>query len=160
MSHLAAELTARILTDRVIPETKYNIDHLVVASSGVWIIDAKNWSGKVEYKAKSPLSGEYRLFVNGRDRTSEVEGIYNQIIPVAQLIGDRSIPLRAAMVFIDNDWSLAAYPRLLANKPFEHLGVLITPARPIAKLINRKGALDEEAIRQLAQKLDRALKPA
>lgn len=25
--------TAKILTDRVIPETKYNIDHLVIASS-------------------------------------------------------------------------------------------------------------------------------
>lgn len=106
------------------------------------------------------MSGDYRLFVDGRDRTSEVEGIYNQIIPVAQLIADRSIPLKAAMVFVDNDWSLSAYPRLLANKPFQHLGVLITPARPMAKLINKQGALDEMAIRQLAQKLDRALKPA
>jgi len=34
--------SARILTDRAVPGTSANIDQLVVASSGVWIIDRSN----------------------------------------------------------------------------------------------------------------------
>ena len=37
-----------ILTDRRVPDSSSNIDHVVVASSGVWIIDSKKWRGKIE----------------------------------------------------------------------------------------------------------------
>lgn len=36
--------------DRKIPGTKANIDLLVIANSAVWIVDAKNYSGKVEFR--------------------------------------------------------------------------------------------------------------
>lgn len=57
---------AIILTNRRVPGTKSNIDHIVVASSGVWIIDSKNWKGKIEYKADSMMSVNTRLYVGGR----------------------------------------------------------------------------------------------
>lgn len=40
--------TATVLHDRKVPKTRGNIDHLVVAPTGIWIVDAKNYSGKVE----------------------------------------------------------------------------------------------------------------
>ncbi len=39
---------AIVLNDRRVPRTRGNIDHLVIASSGVWVIDAKNYSGLVQ----------------------------------------------------------------------------------------------------------------
>ena len=51
---LAASLTASVgdravlLHDRKVPKTRGNIDHLVVASNGVWIIDAKNYRGVIQ----------------------------------------------------------------------------------------------------------------
>ncbi len=39
---------AVLLHDRKVPGTRGNIDHLAIAASGVWVIDAKNYKGKVE----------------------------------------------------------------------------------------------------------------
>ena len=150
---------AIILNDRRVPGTKSNIDHIVVVSSGVWIIDSKNWTGRIEYKANSMMSVNTRLFVGGKDRTSEIESIYGLVIPVAQVIEDRSVPIKSALVFIDGDWSMTSLPRMLANKPYQHLGVWITPPRTLAKLINEPGPLQPEAVRRVGLKLDEALKP-
>ena len=40
--------SAVLLHDRSVPKTRGNIDHVAIASSGVWVIDAKRYSGKVE----------------------------------------------------------------------------------------------------------------
>jgi hypothetical protein len=42
--------TAVLLHDRKVPGTRGNIDHLAIAPSGVWIIDAKKYQGKVEQR--------------------------------------------------------------------------------------------------------------
>ena len=41
---------AILLHDRRVPGTRGNIDHLVVAGSGVWVVDAKNYSGLVQLR--------------------------------------------------------------------------------------------------------------
>ena len=78
---LAESLTRRVgdravlLYDRKVPKTRGNIDHMAVASSGVWVIDAKQCSGLVEKRDKGGLSKvDFRLYVNGRGRTKLVEG--------------------------------------------------------------------------------------
>lgn len=38
---------AVLLHDRKVPRTRGNIDHLAVAASGVWVMDAKNYRGLV-----------------------------------------------------------------------------------------------------------------
>jgi hypothetical protein len=150
---------AIVLTDRRVPGTKSNIDHIVIATSGVWIIDSKKWKGKIEYKAESLTSVNMHLFVGGKDYTSEVESIYGLVIPVAQLIEDRTVPIHAALVFIEGDWSTASLPRFLLGKPYLHEGVYISPPKALVKMINVPGTLDAESISRLANKLDEALKP-
>ena len=150
---------ARVLTDRQVPGTKSNIDHLVIASSGVWIIDSKKWKGKIEYKADSLTSIDARLFVGGKDRTSKVESIYGLVIPVAQVIEDRTVPIHPALVFIEGDWTAASLPRFLVGKPYVHEGVYISPPKVLIKLINEPGSLDGESINILADRLDDALRP-
>jgi hypothetical protein len=41
---------AILLHDRRVPGTRGNIDHLVIAGSGVWVVDAKNYSGLVQLR--------------------------------------------------------------------------------------------------------------
>lgn len=39
---------AVLLHDRRVPSTQGNIDHVAIAASGVWIIDAKNYRGVIQ----------------------------------------------------------------------------------------------------------------
>jgi hypothetical protein len=150
---------AVILTDRQVPGTKSNIDHIVVAPSGVWIIDSKVWKGKIEYKSATMMGTAKRLFVGGTDRTPAVEAIFNLVIPVAQFIGDRSVPIKPALVFIEGDWSDASAARILASKPYQHLSVWISWPKAIWKKINEPGPLGAEAVKRIGSNLDEALPP-
>ncbi len=44
---------AVLMHDRKDPHSRGSIDHLAVATSGVWVIDAKNLSGTVEFATKA-----------------------------------------------------------------------------------------------------------
>jgi len=70
-------------------DSEANIDHVVVASTGVWIIDSKKWTGEIRYRSPGFPSTDPRkcLTVDGKDRTSEIAKIYRLVIPVAQVIG-------------------------------------------------------------------------
>jgi hypothetical protein len=150
---------AVILTDRSVPGTDANIDHVVVAPSGVWIIDSKNWRGRIEYRATTSMGMDTRLYVGGKDRTSAVENIFNLVIPVAQVIGDKSVPIRQALVFIEGDWSKVPAARMLTSRPYQHLGVLISWPKALWKKINEPGPLDEDTIQRLGALLDKTLRP-
>lgn len=150
---------AVILTDRQVPGTKSNIDHIVVAPSGVWIIDAKVWRGKIEYKSTSIFGLDSRLFVGGKDRTSAVEAIFNLVIPVAQVIGDKSVPINPALVFIDGDWSNASTARIATSRPYQHLTVWISWPKAIWKKINEPGPLDADTVKRIGDHLDAKLRP-
>jgi hypothetical protein len=51
------ELGDRVLAlhDRLIPGTRRNIDHIFVAPSGVWVVDAKSYKGKVVKRDVGPF---------------------------------------------------------------------------------------------------------
>lgn len=148
-----------ILTDRGVPGTKSNIDHIVVAPSGVWIIDSKVWRGKIEYKSTSMFGTEKRLFVGGKDRTAAVEAIFNLVIPVAQVLGDKSVPIKPALVFIDGDWSDASAARIVTSRPYQHLSVWISWPKAIWKKINEPGPLDADDVKHIVAHLDAKLQP-
>jgi len=162
MDRLLHELlidSAVVPTDRRVPGTPSNIDHIVIAPSGVWIIDSKNWTGTIRYKSASCMSANMRLFVNGEDRTSKVEAIYGLVIPIAQVIADKSVTIHPAVAFIEGEWSFASIPRLLWKKPYKHGGVWISPPRILIGKINEPGPLDAQAVIRISKKLDEALKP-
>ena len=63
-TYLAAELApgARVLTDRKVPgDSPANVDHLVVATSGVWVIDSKKWTGEID--ARNTFSDGFPILV-------------------------------------------------------------------------------------------------
>ncbi|MEZ5234461.1 MAG: nuclease-related domain-containing protein [Acidimicrobiales bacterium] len=112
---LALDLCADVipLHDRRIPGTRANIDHLAVTASGVWVIDAKWYAGKVERRDVGGfLRTDERLYVGGRDRTGLVAAVVKQCdvvrtalhrIAAQQDVG-LGVEVRGVLCFVGADW--------------------------------------------------------
>jgi len=99
---LTADRDILVLHDRRIPGSKANIDHIVVAPCGVYVVNAKKWSGKIEVKA--PLIGPDRLIVGGRDRTHHVDSVRDEGRRVKEVLR-YDVPVRTALCFVDGQWA-------------------------------------------------------
>ncbi|MFP3466062.1 nuclease-related domain-containing protein [Leifsonia sp. SIMBA_070] len=100
-----------VLHDRRIPPTKANIDHIVVSSSGVFVIDAKKYKGRPSLRVDGGLFRPRveRLMVGSRDQTKLVDGINGQVSKVraalaAADLGD--VPVTGMLCFVEADWPL------------------------------------------------------
>jgi len=115
-AHLDQELpdSATVLHDRRVPKTRGNIDHLVVAPTGVWVIDAKNSAGRVERRnAGSWRRPEPRLYVKNRDETELVGKMDVQsdaVRAALKPIGFATLPVRRCLCFTSADWSSFSRP--------------------------------------------------
>lgn len=154
-AHLARELGDRavFLHDRKVGRA--NIDHLIVASSGVWVVDAKNYTGRVEYRNVAGWLSrpDNRIYVGGRDKTKLAAGLEWQVTAVRRALGELDVAIHPALCFTSSDWGWFA-------KPFRHQGVLVTWASKLAELVAAPGDLGPEAIEQVATRLREKLKPA
>lgn len=143
----------RTLHDRRIPGTKANIDHIVIAPSGVYVIDAKNYRGMVTIERQGGwLSKESAtLRVGSRNCTSLVAGVQWQVGVVRNALAAQfsEIPVRGMLAFYAAEW-----PWL--GKPQEIDGVLIN-GKGIGPIINRAGALECAQLETLAKALSAAL---
>jgi hypothetical protein len=163
--YLAQELAvgARVLTDRHVPgDSEANIDHVVVASSGVWVIDSKKWAGEIHYRSKKFPSTDPRryLLIGGVDRTAHIAKIYRLVIPVAQIVGDRTVNVYPVIAFIDSVWGVSESLHFRRGKgPYEHEGVFLSGGHSIITKINEPGPLSPEVIEALYRKLDAAMPP-
>jgi hypothetical protein len=145
-----------VLHDRRIPGSRANIDHIVIAPWGVFVIDAKNYKGRVEKRDRGGFfSTDYRLYVGGRDKTALVAGMTKQVHTVRAALGDEfaSVQICRAICFVAADWSLFA-------SPIELDRVQVLWPRALAKLIRTEGALGAETIAQIERKLAVALPAA
>ncbi|CAN5547170.1 hypothetical protein BH10ACT2_BH10ACT2_24420 [soil metagenome] len=145
---------AIVLHDRKVPNTRGNIDHLVVASNGVWIVDAKNYTGKVEQRDVGGFfSSKRQLFVGGRNQTKLIEGLGWQAEAVRAVltpIGFGETPVHTALCFIE--WK----PGLI-TKPIRMDGALITWAGKLVEAIRVPGQFDAATIDMLARELSSKL---
>lgn len=127
-----------VLHDRRIPGSHRNIDHIAVGASGVWVIDAKRYTGKAQIKR--PLLGEAKLLINGRDRSMLVDGVARQAqFVTASLAGiSPEVPVHPALCFVDTElpmWTTLTFK-----------GVPLLYPRRLAKRINAAGQLSAEAV--------------
>jgi hypothetical protein len=145
---------AVLLHDRRIPESKANIDHVAVAPSGIWIIDAKNYKGKVEQRdTGGPFKSDQRLYVNNRDRTQLVTGLARQINAVLEAIEDIDVPIDAALCFVDAEWGFF-------SKPFQQGGVWVTWPKRLCEKIAAPGPLSSDDVMRIGEKLTSSLPPS
>ncbi len=145
--------TAVVLHDRLVPGTRANIDHIVVAPSGIWVIDAKRYSGKFERRTSGLLSKKKdAIFVAARNRTGVVRGMPRQVDAVRSAVG-ALVVVTPVVCFLDSEWGLLA-------QAFELNGVLVTRRRTLVRRISAAGELTSEAVVELSRRIARSLPPA
>jgi hypothetical protein len=101
-AHLRADCPdVVVLHDRRMPGKRSNIDHIAVAPSGVFVIDAKRYKGKIE--VRKPFFGDAVLVINGRKKTKLVEGLAHQVEEVAEglAIVEQDVPVRGCFCFLN-----------------------------------------------------------
>jgi hypothetical protein len=141
------------LHDRRIPGSRANIDHIAVGPSGVWVIDAKRYSGEV---AKKDVGGwfktDVRLFVGRRDCTRLLTAMAKQVTAVVNALGSElaHVPVRSVLCFVDAEWPWFA-------KPFELQGVMIAGPKATARMVSQRGDQQPEDIALIAGQLARRL---
>jgi hypothetical protein len=109
----------KVLHDRKRKGSDANIDHLAVTTRGVWVLDTKRWSGRIETRGGGLLSRrEPDLYVGGRDRTNHVLAVRSQVEAVREALctwrsADVDLPppdVHGALVFVDGDFGWFASP--------------------------------------------------
>ena len=143
-----------VLHERRMPDARTNIDHLVVASAGVYVIDAKRYRGAVEKRDVGPWGqADERLFVGRRDRTRVVHAMGPQVAVVQAAVADEDVPVIPVLAVVDGDWGLF-------DRPFMLDGVLVIWAKGLPRRLRRSGPLGPRQVREIAHRLDAALPPA
>jgi Nuclease-related domain len=144
---------AMVLHDRALPDSPANVDHIVVAPSGVWIIDAKNWSGVLNYRPEGHGRFRERLFVDGVDKTYKVEAVYDAVLPIAQMLMGFEPPIHPAVVFVSPEYKFRMGLRLKIRGPIRHDGVLLGDAWGLTKRMNKPGLIDKDRIQSIHELL-------
>jgi hypothetical protein len=148
-----------VLHDRRIPRRRTNIDHLAIASSGVFVIDAKRYKGKIE--VRKPFFGEPSLFIAGRNKTKLIDGLVRQREAVRLALADAipEIPVHACFCFLNPAGQAGGSGLPLIRTPSINGFPLFYP-RKLSKRLNAPGALTAESQGEVAQVLALALPPA
>ena len=133
-----------------------DIDHVAIVASGIFVIDAKNYNGRVESRdVGNWRTVDRRLFVGGRDKSKLVEGMGKQVRAVRAALepaGLSGTPIHAVLCFTDSDWGFFA-------KPLTFCDVTCLWAKKLCELINEPGPLDEAQRTKIGQLLSVALLP-
>lgn len=144
---------AILLNDRTVPRTRGNIDHLVIAPSGIWVVDAKNYSGLVQQRDVGGFfKVDMRFYVGGRDRSKVINGLEWQVKAVANALNGFDVPISSAVCFTDAEWGWFA-------KPFTLRGVFVSGPYGLARKIAESGPLTKEDVPIIASRLSEALPP-
>lgn len=146
-----------VLHDRKVPGTRGNIDHLVISPTGVWVIDAKNYTGKVEVRDVGGLfRTELRLFVGSRDHTKLVDGMGWQVDAVRGAlapIGFGELPVHPVLCFTSSEWPMFAKPQGIK-------GVRVMWPSKLIELAQTGGSLEADANQVVAHQLSDVLPAA
>jgi len=161
---LAAHLTktcpdAPVLHDRRIPGRRTNIDHIAVAPSGVFVIDAKRYKGKIE--VRKPFLGDPGLFIAGRNKAKLVEGLIRQRDAVRAALDETipEMPVHACFCFL-NPAGQAGGSGLPLIGTLNINGLPLFSPRKLSKRLNAPGALSDDSRHDVAVLLATALPAA
>lgn len=144
-----------VLNDRIVPGRKTNIDHIVIAPAGVFVVDAKHYKGQIQVKRRgSFFHPEERLYVGRWDCTKDVGGVKGQVAVVETALQSSTIVPKPRVVpvlcFVDGEWPLFGAVNL-----FE--GVHLESERSIRKLLTAAADDAVVAIDRVAHELARLL---
>lgn len=142
-----------VLHDRRVPGSWGNIDHLAVAPSGVWVVDAKEYGGRVERRDVGGwFRSDVRLYVGRRDRGEAVDGVRRQREAVRRMLehdlGDDAPPLHAAICLVGAEWTWFA-------RPFSLDGIWVAWPRRLGRMLLEPALLEGQRMDRVAGALAR-----
>jgi hypothetical protein len=148
---LAELVGVRVLNDRRVPGTRGNIDHIVVAPAGVFVVDAKRYEGTIRIRDVGGFfKSDERLYVGRRDCSKLAENMVWQVEAVERVL--RSVganpmpPITPVLCFVKGEWPLL-------SPPDSYRGVRLRGTRSIKKLVASARALDGVEIERLTRVL-------
>lgn len=144
-----------VLHDRLVPGSRANIDHIAIGPSGVFVIDAKKYTGQIEVRDVGGLfRTDQRLYVNNRDRTKVVDGVLHQVDVVRTALGDdfSDVPVRGVLCFVGCEWGW-----IMRTKSIKDVTALWPTALPNHVAV---AGLHAERIGGIADRLRTNLRPA
>jgi hypothetical protein len=79
-----------VLHDRRKPGTRWNLDHVIVGPPGVYVIDAKYYSGRLEIRSTGTIfrPGPKRVYVKDRPQDKRVSGMDWQVGWMRDAVGE------------------------------------------------------------------------
>lgn len=149
---LAGVANLRVLHDRRVRGTRGNIDHILIAPAGVFVVDSKKYSGLIRIRDRGGFfKSDRRLYVGNRDCSRLAENMGWQVEAVREALQsvdpEGAIPVAPVICFIDGEWPLLSPPE-------HYKGVRLEGKRSIKRLISRGRVLDlprmDELFRTLA----------
>lgn len=104
-------------------------------AAGVWVIDAKEYNGRVEQvDVGGWLRSDVRLRVGGRDRGKLAEAVHWQMEQVGRALamglGDTRPAVFGALCFVRADWKFFA-------RPFVHDDISVAWPKAVIDLLDR-----------------------
>lgn len=145
----------RVLNDRRVPGTRGNIDHIVIAPAGVFVVDAKRHEGTIRIRDVGGFfRRDERLYVGRRDCSRLADNMAWQLVAVDRVLrpvdAERMPPITAVLCFVRGEWPLL-------SAPDSFRGVRLEGTRSIKKLVASAQILDGAAIDRLTRVLASAL---
>lgn len=136
-----------------------DIDHVAIAPSGIYLIDAKRYPDKkvrVERRGGILAPVTEHLMIGGRDRSKLLDGCDKQVAAVSDALGDHplvgTVTVTPLLCFVE-----ALLP--MFGKPTAR-GVRLVGPKATVKMLRSEGALDAEARQSLHRHLGFMLPPA
>jgi hypothetical protein len=134
------------LFNRPIPGGQGDIDAIVIGPTGVFTVETKNWSGKVDVRND-------RLFVGDYDRTWVVGQIYREALAVQLTLGDELTSRRVTVTPLLCAIGGATVSGGMAG------GVRVVDGKHLARTIaDRPPVFDDEQVQSLARLADQRLR--
>jgi hypothetical protein len=153
VGRMLADAAVRTVHDRRVPGSDANIDHIAIAPSGVYVIDAKNYSDRprVDTYAGSDATPR-RLLIGREDHTHLVHAVRRQVRVVEAALDDLAVPVRGILCFVGVEWEVI-------NGYLVH-GVGVTSPDGVAALLAVPGPMVAARVDALHRKLGTVLEPA
>jgi hypothetical protein len=134
------------LHGRPLPGTSSRLGHLVVAPSGVYVLEIRHHRGVVERRR-----GQLR--VGGRDGAHLLDSMRLRRDVVRQVLDDDTIPMVVELCLVDAEW-----PVLTSRLDFD--GIRLTWPKALVKQLGTEGPLTADDVSALALRLDASLPAA
>ena len=139
-----------VLHDRRVPRTRGNIDHIVIAPAGVFVVDAKRYEGLIRIRDRGGLfSRDDRLYVGSRDCSALAANMERQVSVVREALEStgselHGVPVTPVLCFVDGEWPLLLPPE-------SYKGVRLEGKRSIKKLVSGSRVLNRDTIDRISR---------